>query len=285
MHHFLQKLTRNGNFGNHLFAAPVQGVEPGMFFIGVQISRHCKMFQSFNARIKHPVASRMGGFGYHILTSGISSCEIKAQPKQLTNSVLLNILKLTTAGGLLGNISNLVKMYLHPLPKLAGEAGVFKHKNGRTLHSVVYHGASDAPREARELHATVVAGHEGAFGGGHWHKKCTLGVFAVHVQWSRKANGNLRHARKIFDVSAQNGGVKRIQTEVFKVCASGFSHKITAGFGGLGAVIIGFIEGKFVHQNNFVGFLRASTNRFFTPLKVTFFRKTGFSFSKLMSSK
>ena len=104
-------------------------------------------------------------------------------------------------------------------------------------------GGGDAAGFGEEAHAAVVAGGEGALGGGEWDVEVALGVLAEDAERAGEADGYLGDAGKVFDVAGEDGRVDGVVGEVGEGGAGLLLSEGAAGEGGGFGVVVLFIAG------------------------------------------
>src|SRR5204863_6388838 len=105
---------------------------------------------------------------------------------------------------------DLVEVLADPVAERARVVGVVETERRRSLDRVVYHGAAHPSRLARDLHAAVVARHQGALRCGQGNKELAPSMLAVDQKRAGEPEWHLGHAGEVFDVPAHLARIKGV---------------------------------------------------------------------------
>jgi hypothetical protein len=157
-----------------------------------------------------PGAAGGGRLAGEVLARGVAGRVIEAGEEDAAGRVLLDVAQAARARGLLACLLDLVEVLVQPGAEGAGLAGAGEQERRRPLHGVVHDRRLDATGRADQLHPAVVAGHQGALGGGHGDVEVALRVLPVNQQRPRQAQRHLGDADEILYVSGDFRGVEGV---------------------------------------------------------------------------
>ena len=181
----------------------MEAVQGRVLLVGIQVRGEHEVLEPVRMLVDYPPARLVHRLRHHVLSGGVTGCEVEAEPAHPAQRVLLDVAKLAGSGRLFRLVLDGGEALVNPAAEVACGPSVAKHEHGCPLHGVVDDRRRNASRFAGDSHASVVAGDQSALGGRQRHEVLPFGVLAVNEQRAGEPQRYLGHAGEALHVARQ----------------------------------------------------------------------------------
>ena len=163
-----------------------------------------------------PGAGAQGGLAGEVLPGRVAGGVVEPQEHEPARGELLDVVQAADPGGGIGLGLDRREAGRNPVPEGAGLPRAVEAEGRGALHDVRHHGGPHPAGRVDQLHAAVVARHQGALGRGQRHVERPAGMLAVNQQRPRHPDRHLGHADEVLDVPGQDRRVERIAADMLR---------------------------------------------------------------------